>query len=214
MKPTQRFGLSVLLVLAAIVLPAFAFEYPLSSTSVRAAYMLGSRNDDITTEFLARYKHSLPMPKSGPHVAVISVETPYTQIVELGQTDMNKDIQGAEKEFAGKDFPFIVRVGVDLTDTYPGPPPWNPTAPGVPMPDFQRDFQIQLVQGKKEISAQSTQVYLLYSDAVSNVYQISGAIIELRYDMDKIDSYDDVDVKVHTPDDQEVETTFGLGHLR
>jgi hypothetical protein len=213
-KPTRRFGLSVLLVLAAIVLPAFAFEYPLSSTSVRAAYMLGSRNDDITTEFLARYKHSLPIPKSGPHVAVISVETPYTQIVELGQTAINKDIQGAEREFAGKDFPFIARVGVDLTDTYPGPPPWNPTAPGVPMPDFQRDFQIQLVQGKKEISVQSTQVYLLYSDTISNIYQISGAIIELRYDMDKIDSYDDVDVKVHTPDGQEVETTFALGHLR
>jgi hypothetical protein len=213
-KPTQRFGLSALLVLAAIVLPAFAFEYPLSSTSVRAAYMLGSRNDDITTEFLARYKHSLPMPKSGPHLAVISVETPYTQIVELGQTAINKDIQGAEKEFAGKDFPFIARVGVDLTDTYPGPPAWNPTAPGVPMPDFQRDFQIQLVQGKKEISVQSTQVYLLYSDAISNIYQISGAIIELRYDLDKIDSYDDVDVKVHTPDGQEVETTFALGHLR
>jgi hypothetical protein len=212
MKPTQRFGLSALVV-AAIALPIFAYEYPLSSTSIRAAYMLGSRNDEITTEFLARYKHSLPMPKTGPHVAVISVETPYSQIVELGQTDMNKDIQGAEKEFAGKEFPFIVRVGVDLTDTYPGPPPWNATAPGVPMPDFQRDFQIQLVQGKKEISAQSTQVYLLYSDAVSNIYQISGAIIELRYDSDKIDSYDDATVKVHTPDDQEVETTFDLGHL-
>ncbi len=212
MKPTQRFGLSAL-VIAAIALPVFAYEYPLSSTSIRAAYMLGSRNDEITTEFLARYKHSLPMPKTGPHVAVISVETPYSQIVELGQTDMNKDIQGAEKEFAGKEFPFIVRVGVDLTDTYPGPPPWSPTAPGVPMPDFQRDFQIQLVQGKKEISAQWTQVYLLYSDAVSNIYQISGAIIELRYDSDKIDSYDDATVKVHTLDDQDVETTFDLGHL-
>jgi len=213
MKPTQRFGISAL-VMAAIALPIFAYEYPLSSTSIRAAYMLGNRNDEITTEFLARYKHSLPMPKTGPHVAVISVETPYSQIVELGQTDMNKDIQGTEKEFAGKEFPFIVRVGVDLTDTYPGPPPWNPTAPGVPMPDFQRDFQIQLVQGKKEISAQSTQVYLLYSDAVSNIYQISGAIIELRYDSEKIDSYDDATVKVHTPDDQDVETTFDLGHLR
>ncbi len=214
MKPTRRVGLSVLLIVTAIALPAFAFEYPLSTTSIRAAYMLGSRNDSITTEFLARYKHSLPMPKTGPHVAVISVETPYTQIVELGQTDMNKDIQGAEEEFAGKEFPFVVRVGVDLTDTYPGPPPWNPTVPGVPMPNFERDFQIHLVQGKKEIPEESTQVYLLYSDAVSNIYQISGAIIELRYDMDKIDSYDEATVKVHTPDDQGVETTFDLGHLR
>jgi hypothetical protein len=214
MKLAQRFGLSVLSIVGAIALPAFAFEYPLSSTSIRAAYMLGSRNDDITSEFLARYKHSLPMPQTGPHVGEISVETPYTQVVEIGQTDRNKDIQGAEKEFAGKEFPFIVRVGVDLTDSYPGPPPRNPTARAVPMPDFQRDFQIQLVQGKKEISAQSKQVYLLYSDAVSNICQISGAIIELRYGMDHLDSYDDVSVKVHTPDDQDVETTFDLGRLR
>lgn len=214
MRPTERFGLSVLVIVIAIALPAFAFEVPLSSTSIRDAYMLGSRNDSITTDFLARYKHSLPMPKTGPYVAAISVGTPYTQIVELGQTDMNEDIQGAEKEFAGKEFPFIVRVGVDLTDTYPGPPPWNPTVQGVPMPNFEWDFQIKLVQSKKEISAESTQVYLLYSDAVSNIYQISGAIIELRYDMDKIDSYDEATIKVHTPDNQEVETTFDLGHLR
>lgn len=213
MNPTQRFGLSVLAVVA-IVLPAFAYEYPLSSTSIRAAYMLGSRNDGITAQFLARYKHSLPMPKAGPHVAVIGVETPYAQIVNLGKTDMNKDIQGTEKEFAGREFPFIVRVGVDLTDNYPGPPPGNPNGPRVPMPNFERDFQIRLLQGKKEIPAESTQVSLLYSDAVPNLDQISGAIIELRYDTDKIDSYDDATVKVHTPDDQDVETTFDLGHLR
>jgi len=211
MKPTQRFGLSAL-VMAAIAVPIFAYEYPLSSTSIRAAYMLGSRNDEITTEFLARYKHSLPMPKTGPHVAVISVETPYAEIVELGKTDMNKDIQGTEKEFAGREFPFIVRV-VDLTDNYPGPPPGNPNGPHVPMPNFERDFQIRLVQGKKEIPAESIEVSLLYSDAVPNLDQISGAIIELRYDTDKIDSYDDATVKVHTPDDQDVETTFDLGHL-
>jgi hypothetical protein len=82
------------------------------------------------------------------------------------------------------------------------------------MPNFERDFQIRLLQGKKEIPAESTQVWLLYSDAVPNLDQISGAIIELRYDTDKIDSYDDATVKVHTPDDQDVETTFDLGHLR
>ena len=81
------------------------------------------------------------------------------------------------------------------------------------MPDFQRDFTIHLMQAKKEIPASSTEVSLLYSDAVANLEQISGAIIELRYDMDKIDSYDDATVKVHTPDDQDVETTFDLGHL-
>ncbi|MFZ0583120.1 MAG: hypothetical protein WAN72_25100 [Candidatus Acidiferrales bacterium] len=197
-----------------MALPALAYQYPLSSTDIRSAYLLGSRNDFVTTDFLAQYKHELPMPQSGPHVATISVETPYTQVIALGKIALNPDVQQAEQDFAEKKFPFILRVGVDLTDTYPGPPPWDPTAPGLPLPDFQRDFEIQLVQHDKVIESESTQVYLLTSDAVANIYQISGAIIELRFDVDKIDPYDEATVRVHTPDDQDVETTFDLGHLR
>lgn len=197
-----------------LALPALAYQYPLSTTDIRSAYMLGNRNDDVTADFLATYKHELPMHESGPHVATISVETPYTQVVALGRIALNPDVQQAEQDFAEKQFPFVLRVGVDLTDTYPGPPPWDPTAPGLPLPDFQRDFEIQLVQHGKVIESESTQVYLLTSDAVANIYQISGAIIELRFDADKIDPYDDATVRVHTPDDQDVETTFDLGHLR
>ena len=134
-------------------------------------------------------------------------------MVELGQDALNPDVQRAEQELADKSFPFIVRVGINMTDTYPGPPPWIPRAPGVPMPDFKRDFDVQLVQGIR-IPSKSVQVYLLYSDAVANIYQISGAILELQYDTDKLDPYDDVTIKVHTPDDQNLESTFDLGHLR
>jgi hypothetical protein len=211
MKPTQRFGLSVLLVIA-IAFPVCAYEYPLSSTSLRDAYMLGNRKDEHTAEFLTLYTQFLPMPQTGPHVSVISVETPYSQVVELGQNALNPDIQGTEEELADKKFAFIVRVEVDLTDSYPGPAPLNPAA-GQPIPSFERDFNIDLVQGKA-IPAKSTQVFLLYSDGVTNILQISGAVIELQYDADKIDSDDDATVKVHTPDDQDIETVFDLGHLR
>jgi hypothetical protein len=206
--------ITVLATAIVIAWPALAYQYPLSSTEIRSAYMLGNRKDSVTTDFLAKYKHDLPMPDSGPHVATVSVETPYTQVVALGESALNPDVQGAEQDLAEKQFPLILRVGVDLTDTYPGPPPWDPTAPGLPLPDFQRDFDIQLVQNDTLIQSKSTQVYLLYSDAVANIYQISGAIIELRFDTDKIDPYDEVTVKVHTPDDQNVETTFDLGHLK
>jgi hypothetical protein len=82
------------------------------------------------------------------------------------------------------------------------------------MPNFERDFDIRLVQNKKVVPVKSTQVYLLYSDAVSNIYQISGAIIELQYDTSTIDPSDEATVKVHTPDDQNVEMSFDLGQLR
>ena len=206
--------ITVLLTAIVIALPALAYPYALSSTEIRSAYMLGNRKDSVTTDFLAKYKHDLPLPDFGPHVATIRVETPYAQVVALGESALNPDVQGAEQDLAEQQFPFILRVGVDLTDTYPGPPPWDPTAPGFPVPDFQRDFDIQLVQNDKLIQSKSTQVYLLYSDRVANVYQISGAIIELRFDTDKIDPYDEVTVKVRTPDDQNLETTFDLGRLK
>jgi hypothetical protein len=208
------FGLSMFLAALLVVLPTFAFDDPLTSTTIREAYMLGNRKDFKTAEFFARYKHVLPAPETGPHVAAISVETPYGQIVELGEAALNTDTQGAEEEWTGKTFPFIVRVGVDLTDTYPGPPPWNPRAPGLPLPNFERDFEIQLVQNEKKIPARSSQVYLLYSDGVANTYQISGAIIELRYDTESVDPYSEATITVHTPDDQHVETSFDLGQLR
>jgi hypothetical protein len=208
------FGLSMFLAALLGVVPAFAFDDPLTSTTIRDAYMLGNRKDFKTAEFFARYKHVLPAPETGPHVAAISVETPYGQIVELGEAALNIDIQGAEEEWTGKTFPFIVRVGIDLTDTYPGPPPWNPRAPGLPLPNFERDFEIQLVQNEKKMPARSSQVYLLYSDGVVNTYQISGAIIELRYDTESVDPYSEATITVHTPDDQHVETSFDLGQLR
>ena len=114
------FGLSMFLAVLLVGLPAFAFDDPLTSTTIRDAYMLGNRKDFKTAEFFARYKHLLPAPETGPHVAAISVETPYGQIVELGEAALNTDIQGAEEEWTGKTFPFIVRVGIDMTDTYPG----------------------------------------------------------------------------------------------
>lgn len=74
------FGLSMFLAVLLIGTPALAFDDPLTSTSIRAAYMLGNRKDFKTAEFFARYKHFLPAPETGPHVAAISVDTPATTL--------------------------------------------------------------------------------------------------------------------------------------
>src|SRR5580704_7563086 len=97
---------------------------------------------------------------------------------------------------------------------YPDEPASDPAAPGFALPDFLRDFPVRLVQDDKKIGEQSTQVDLLYSEGASNTYEVSGAIIEYRYDPEKIDPDDEVTIVVNTPDDQDVETTFDLGHLR
>jgi hypothetical protein len=49
---------------------------------------------------------------------------------------------------------------------------------------------------------------------MSNVYQISGAIIEMQYNNEMIEPYDDATIKVQTPDNQDIETTFDLARLK
>ena len=217
MKPAARSGVVVLfltfVIVLLIALPALAYQYPLSSSDIRNAYLLGYAKDQNTTSFFAQYVTQLPMPETGPHVATIALKTPYAQVVELGQSAVNADVQGAEEELANTKFPLLVSVGIDLTSTYPDPPITNP-ASGSPVPDFEQDFSIELFQDGAKINAQSTRVNLLYSEGVGNTYEVSGAIIVLRYDPEKVNPDDEVIVKVHTPDDQHVKATFDLGHLR
>ena len=217
MKPAARSGVVVLfltfVIVLLIALPALAYQYPLSSSDIRNAYLLGYAKDQNTTSFFAQYVTQLPMPETGPHVATIALKTPYAQVVELGQSAVNADVQGAEEELANTKFPLLVSVGIDLTSTYPDPPITNP-ASGSPVPDFEQDFSIELFQDGAKINAQSTRVNLLYSEGVGNTYEVSGAIIVLRFDPEKVNPDDEVIVKVHTPDDQHVKATFDLGHLR
>jgi hypothetical protein len=197
----------------AMTAPVLAYQYPLSSTDIRNAYLLGTRKDSVTADFFAPYRHDLPMPASGPHIADVILETPYAQVVDLGQSDLNPDSQQAGIDLANKKFPFIVRVGIDLTETYPDPAPPNLNPPGAPIPDFE-DFKIRLLQNGKKINPESSQVFLLYSTEDPGFAQITGAVIELRYDNDLLDPYSDLQITVHTPDDQDVETTFDLAHLK
>jgi hypothetical protein len=217
MKPAGFCGRAVLfpmfVILALIALPALAYQYPLSSSDIRDAYLLGYAKDVNTSNFFAPYTRQFPTPDSGPHVASITLKTPYAQVAEMGQSAVNSDVQGAEETLSSKKFSLLVCVEVDLTATYPGPPATN-SASGSSVPDFRQDFNIQLIQGGKKIDAQSTRVSLLTSDAVSNVSQVSGAIIELRYDPDNVNPDDEVTIKVHTPDDQHLKATFDLSQLR
>lgn len=219
MKPAARSGSLILLgtfvILMLIALPALAYQYPLSSSDIRNAYLLGYAKDLNTANFFAPYVREFPILESGPYIATITLKTPYVQLVELGQSALNADVQGAEEEYASRKLPFLVQVSVvDVTPTYPGASASDSAMLGVPLPDFQRDFPARLVQDGQEIAVESTQVYLLYSDSSVNSYGISGAIIECRYDPEKINPDDEVIFEMYTPDDQQVQATFDLGRLR
>lgn len=217
-KPHPGFVVSLasLAIAFSIALPALAYQYPLSSTDFRNAYLLGARKDSLTSQFFAPYEHPLPMPSTGPYVTAIGIETPYRQVVELGQGDLNSDVQGAEQRFAKTHTPLLVRVAVNCTATYPYPDAHTSGLPAfaVPLPNFQKDFRIRSAQRNKTIEPEDTRVYLLYAGALADFGEISGAIIELQYDNKRIDPYEDLTVSVETPDHQDIETAFDLSRLQ
>jgi hypothetical protein len=216
MKSPGRWGLSILLLgLAfAALQPALAYNYPLSPEAIREAFFLGKRNDEQTAAFFVKYIHSLPVPKTGPYVASIGIDTPYSTIVRRVQSSpTDYHAQEAEKEFLGKLGSFHVWVDIDFTPSYPNPTQMSPYGnAGVWIPDFWRDFKIRLKQDH-EIEAQSVHGGPIYSDYAADIYGMVGAEVDLEYDPTKIDGAP-TDIEVITPDGQDIETTFDLTNLR
>jgi hypothetical protein len=214
---TKRYsGLAGFLIVVTLVLdfalPAFAYRYPLSSADVREAYLLGTRRDSVTDGFFAKYRRDLRQPRTGPWVSDVIIETPYAQVVGIGQADRNPDSQQAEIDLAKRNFPFIVRVGINFTATYPSAPT-KPPEFQVTIPDFEKDFKIRISQRGKKIGPISVKTILLESGDDGNG-RVSGAELQLKFSSGDIDPSEDLDIKVLTPDDQDVETTFDLNSLK
>ena len=85
MKTHPQFILPLVLAAFIASVPKLAFYDALSSDSIRDAYMLGNRNDFKTTEFLSKYRREFHKPESSAHVEWTRIETPFEQVVRLGQ---------------------------------------------------------------------------------------------------------------------------------
>jgi len=207
MRRCSRSGLSLFLLALVAAQSATAFEYPLSSEAIREAYFLARENSDRQTEFLERYKHNLPAPKTGPDVALVELRTPFTLVAEkIGQTNTSYHAQDAEKDFQGKTGRFGVHVEIYFTATYP-----KPTDTAQSLGDFWNDLKVRLKQGS-EISPLKTTGRPIFSDQTISGYM--GAMIDADYDAAKIDRGAPATIEVDTPDGQDVETTFDLTQLR
>ncbi|HUJ30348.1 MAG TPA: hypothetical protein VLY23_03660 [Candidatus Acidoferrum sp.] len=216
MQPRRKLlSLAVVpIVFAGIAIPVLAaFTYPLSSEAIREAYFLGNRNDEQTADFLAKYAHQLPMPKTGPYVDEIGVDTPFTQIVRHAKITPSYNAPDAVQEFQGKFLPMRVHVDIALTPSY------SPVSPSTDselyqwVPDFWNDFTVHVSQNDKEIPAMNRRGGPVYAYADDNIPYITGARIELEFDSEKIDSVP-FNVEVLTPDHRKVETAFNLSRLR
>src|SRR5271170_1594575 len=206
MRPIVRSLLPVLLAVM-IAQPALGFDYPFSSETIREAYFLAKANPEKRQEFFERYRHNLPPPKSGANVGLIEVETPFGFLVNaLTQTPMDYHAADAEKDYLGKPGQFRVHVEIYFTDTYP-----KPTDTAGTLGEFWNDFHVHLKQDS-EVHARSVHGAPIYSDETISGYE--GALIDVDYDVNKLDSGALTTIQVDTPDGQEVETTFSLNELR
>ncbi|MBZ5694204.1 MAG: hypothetical protein LAN36_02460 [Acidobacteriia bacterium] len=207
MKAAGRLVLSILLLAATAAQPLVAFDYPLSSKAIREAYFLGKANLDQRQRFFEKYRHNPPPLRTGPHVALIEVETPFACLVDaISQAPLNYYAQEAARDYLGKPGKFRVHVEIYFTPTYPKP---DDTA--ITLGDFWRDFTIHLKQDT-EIPPLSVHGEPIYSEDTISGY--IGAIIETEYNVNKIDPGGITTVVVDTPDGQQVETTFSLNNLR
>jgi hypothetical protein len=201
-----------------VALPALAYQYPLSTTDIRDAYFIGARNDEVTASFFADYSKHLPAPQSGPDVDQITIDTPYTQIVQRSMGAVNYNSVEAVEEFDGKPMTFRVFVRFYFTDTYTPAP--LPHADGISLtplayPDFWNDFKVRLIQDKEILpkSVRGAPIYPMLTDVDGPPPPPIGGTIEVEYDPAKIDTAD-ATVEVLTPDGQDVQVPFALGRLK
>src|SRR5208337_2979385 len=142
---------SLLAALIAIPFPSSAFDTPLSDTAVREAYFLGQRRDETMARFLEKYTISLAPPKSGPHIASITMFTPYAlAVLESREHPVGYSAQQAALDHAKHAESVKAVLDILFTDTYGA---YIPRRAGsgrdastglMPRPyDFWKDFRVK-----------------------------------------------------------------------
>jgi hypothetical protein len=211
-------------VLAAVILltpSSFAFDTSLSDHAVREAYFLGQRRDEKTAEFLEKYRQHLSVPESGPWVSTVELFTPYAEAVELSrQRSSGYSAQDAAQDYRKNGDRIRVTITIQFTDTYGAviqektkTRSGSPNAFSLRTPDFWKDFSFRLFDGDEVVEpleVQGNSTYLRGSDSSD----MTGAVIVLLYDAQKIDPSSDAAVVVDIPDHQQVVAPFDLATLR
>ena len=218
-KPSRSF-LAVLLALFVISPESFAFNSPLSDEAIREAYFLGQRRDESTARFLAKYKQSLAVPKTGPHIASVELLTPFAQaVLRSSQETMGYSAQQAEAEHRGKEETVAMTIEVLLTDSY-GPLIARPTGSrsGSPIgyafrsPDFWEEIQVQITVAGETVKPEyfDGEPTYVYTD---DGRRLTGATLRFEFPASAFAS-NAATVQVSPPEGPEVVVDFDLTSLR
>jgi hypothetical protein len=200
--------------------PALAFNSPLSDESIREAYFLGQRRDESMALFLARYKHVLRPPDTGPYISSVEFLTPLANLVRLSSQRVNYSAQQAEQEHHSDDELVTITVEIQLTQSYSAILSSTPTSAhsGSPIgytlrsPGFWRDFGVQALSDEKNLEptlSTGRPNYLCNESGCT----LTGAILRLELPA-KLFTSDSATVQVTPPEGPDVSVNFDLTVLR
>jgi hypothetical protein len=211
-----RPGLAILAGALLMTSVAFAFNAPLSDEAVREAYFLGQRRDDRTAQFLETYRRYFPIPKSGPHVFVVELFTPYAQAVEASSKHgAGYSAQQARLDYQARGDSLRVGVYVRYTSTYGPGFPYSPNkVPG--NTGTWKDFQVRLTLNGETPESRSVRyegTRMGTGGGKGGGSRPTGFIVWEEYDASNSTSTD-ATVEVDTPDGQHVVASFDLSRLR
>ncbi len=209
---------SLATILAASLLPSpstFAFDTPLSDQAVREAYFLGQRHDEKISFFFETYRRYLRAPKSGPHVFMAELLTPFAEMVGVSvKHSAGYSAQQAQLDYRSRGDSMRLGVHVAYTSSYGPGFPYSPNkVPG--KTGTWKDFQVRLSQKENTIEPRnvSYEGTHISSSGKGGGSRPTGFIIWLVYDAAQFTS-SDAAVEVDTPDGQHVTATFDLYRLR
>ena len=206
------------LLLALIAASAAAYDHPLGSHTIREAYFIGASN---YPQGLAGYIKSLPVPKTGAHVAEMEVRTPFAQVIVMShEHSVGYSAQQAAQDYRKNPDTVQVRMQILNTATFalasPAASPQSPCGGAQRMNSVQecfRGFRFLFSKGKEEIKPKSS-----YGVPV-NFYTGHGTSGSIGGNIWFVFSANDIAsapfrVTVVTPDGQEVSAEFDLAALR
>jgi len=215
-----RFLVSVVVVILSVPPPSSAYETPLSDTAVREAYFLGQRRDETMGRILDKYTIYLAPPKSGPHIASVTIFTPFAQTILLSRDNSSGfSAQQAALDHAKHAETLKAVIEILFTDTYGAliPRPTGPrsdSATGLmPRPyDFWKDYQVNFFHKDDQLKAISSsgQPKLSCSDAGC---ALMGATIEFEFLAENVPS-DSLLVQVIPPEGEQVVLDYDLSSVR
>ena len=211
---------SLLAALLAIPFPSSAFDTPLSDTAVREAYFLGQRRDETMARFLEKYTIFLAPPKSGPHVASVTMFTPYAlAVLESREHSVGYSAQQAALDHAKHAETVKAVLDILLTDTYGAyiPRPIGSRRDAItglmPRPyDFWKVFQVNFFCKDDQLNPISSlgQPKLACNDGGCTLI---GATLEFEFLAEEVPS-DSITIQVKPPEGEQVVLDFDLAAVR